>query len=109
MERKSVIITVDASGDGVGYIAPDKAHGFIQTIRYVKDDYANGIDVAITGEMSGLPILTVTNMDATATFLPRAASCDIVAAASLFAAAGEPVEGLITIANERIKFVVSSC
>jgi len=108
MKRIEVPITVDASGDGIGYAAPDRVHGHVHAIRYVKTDYADGVDVTITGETSGIPILTITDMNASATYLPRAASCDIVAAASLYAAAGEPVEDKIPIANERIKLVVAS-
>jgi len=110
MERISLTITVDGSGDGTDYAVSSRGllTGKIHAIRYVKDDYADGIDVAITGETSGIAILTVTDMNATATYLPRAATCDIVAAASLYAAAGEPVEDRIPIANERIKIVVSS-
>ena len=109
MERITTVITVNASGNGTGYAVVKQGlnHGNIHAIRYVKDDYIAGIDVVITGETSGIAILSVTDMDDSATYFPRAATCDVNAAASLYAAAGEPVEDRIPIANERIKIVVA--
>ena len=110
MERITTTITVNASGDGTGYAVVKQGlnHGNIHAIRYVKDDYVAGIDVVITGETSEIAILSVTDMNASATYFPRAATCDVSAAASFYAAEGEPVEDRIPIANERIKIVVAS-
>jgi len=108
MKRLSVTMTTDSSGDATSYVGDGVLHGNIHAIRYVKDDFADGVDVAITGNTSGIAILSVTNMNATATYFPRYATCDETGVASLYAGSGEPVEDRIPIANELIKIVVSS-
>jgi len=110
MERITVSITTNAAGAGTGYAASVRGmnRGNVKAIRYVKTDYAAGVDFVITGETSGMAILTGTDVNASATFFPRAATCDIVGAASLYAAAGEPVEVEIPIADEQIKIVVAA-
>jgi len=106
IQRHVVTVTTDAGGDGTGYTATP-VYGLVHAVRYVKDTYADGIDVTITGDLSGIAVLAVTNMNATATYLPRFATVDNVAAASLYAAAGEPVEDRIPVAMERIRVVVA--
>ena len=94
MEQITVAITVNDSGAGTGYgVVPQGVNrGLIHAIRYVKGDYADGVDVAITGETSGIPILSVTDMNASATYFPRAATCDTIAAASLLRWAVNPLK-----------------
>lgn len=109
IERHEVSITVDASGDGTGYTPI--VSGFVRAIRYVPDGTApydtNG-DVVITGDVSGVPILTVTNMGTSAlTLSPRAAVVGVTNVAALYAAAGTGVTDLIPVAAERIKVVIA--
>jgi len=108
-ERHEVAITVDASGNGVGFTPV--VSGQVQAIRYVPDagtPYATGVDVTITGEVSGLPILTVTDLGVSATqFYPRAAVVTVVNAAALYAAGGVGVLDKIPVAGERIKIALA--
>lgn len=104
--RHTLTITTDGSGDATSYT--EVVSGRISSIRYIKTDYTDGVDVTVTGETTGTAIWTGTNVNASATVAPRQATHDTVGAASLYAAGGEPVESSITIANERIKFVVAS-
>ena len=106
MKRYGVTITTDGSGDGTGYTPV--CSGLIHAIRYVKTDYADGVDVTVTCEQSGQAVVTLTNQNASGTTYPRAATNDVAGAASLFAATGEPVECLIPVGEERIKLVVAS-
>lgn len=105
IERHVVEITTDAAGAGTGYTAV--ANGCVHAIRYVKTDYANGVDVTITTEVSGQAVLTWTDINSSDSSYPRAATNDVADVASLYAAAGEPVETLIPVAGERIKIVVA--
>lgn len=107
IQRHVVTVTTDGSGDGTGY-TDVPVYGLVHAVRYVKTDYADGIDVTITGDLSGIAVLAVSNMNATATYLPRFATVDNAAAASLYAAGGEPVEDRIPVAMERIKVVVAA-
>jgi hypothetical protein len=109
LERFEVSITVDASGNGSGFTPI--ATGHIEAIRYVPDassPYATGVDVTVTGETSGIAIVTVTNAGTVAIDVyPRAAVASIANAAALFAAGGTAVLDKIPIAGERIKIALS--
>lgn len=106
-ETESVTIAVDASGDATAYTSKLYT-GVVRAVIYTKTDYANGVDVAITGETTGQAILTGTDVNATATFCPKQAVHTTAGAAALYAAGGVAVLADIVLVNERIKFVVSS-
>ena len=106
--RHVVDITVNSSGDGTGYT--DIADGFIHSIRYVADGtnpYANTADFTVTAEQSGAAVITATNVSASATYYPRAATVDVSNAASLYAAAGTAVNDRIPVAGERVQIVIA--
>lgn len=108
VERYEVTIPTDGSGNGTGFTPT--VQGVVRAIRYVPDvstPYDTGTDFTITGEVSGLAILTVTNVGVAALdFYPRAAVVTVVNAAALYAAGGTAVLDLIALAGERIKIVV---
>ena len=110
MVRHSIAVTTDASGDVTAY--SPTTFGVVHAIRYVPDGSSpldTGADITVTTNESGLPIVTITNLGVSATqFYPRAATADIVGAASLYAAGGEPVEDRIPVAEETIKIVVAA-
>src|SRR3970040_59161 len=109
VERHEVSIAVNASGDATGY-APGVSGGVLP-IRYVPDGtapYDTGFDAVVTCDVSGLPILTVTNGGTAAlSFYPRAATVSVANAAALYAAAGTAVNDLIPVAAERVKIVIA--
>lgn len=108
VRREVVDITTNGSGDGTGYT--DVVDGLIQAIRYVKDGstpYDNGVDFTITTETSGQAVLTATNVAASATYQPRAATVDVTNAAALYAAGGTAVNDRLPVGAERIKIVVA--
>lgn len=108
-ERHEVSITVDASGNGTGYTPI--VSGYVHAIRYVPDGtspYATGVDVTVTGDVSGVPVVTVTDAGTSALSLyPRAATASVANAASLYAAGGTAVTDRIMLAGERIKIVLA--
>ena len=103
-ERHSVTLTTDSNGDVTGYT--DVVSGRIVTVRYVKDDFADGVDFVVTSEDSTQAIWSQLNVDASQTVAPRQATHSVAGVASLYAGSGEPVEDHIVVANERIKIVV---
>jgi hypothetical protein len=109
LERHEVSITVDASGNGTGYTPV--VSGFVRAIRYVPDGtspYATGVDVTVTGDVSGVAIVTVTNAGTSAIDVyPRAAVATVANAAALYAAGGVAVLDLIPVAAERIKIALA--
>lgn len=76
IQRLPVTITTAVDGTGAGYVYPD-AGGSVLAIRYVKTDYANGVDFVVTDETTGQAILTVADVNASASFYPRAQVHDV--------------------------------
>jgi len=105
-QRYVVPVTVDASGDATAYTPV--VTGRVLAIHYVKTDYANGVDFAITSEATGQSIWTQADQNASAVKCPRQPTHDGVGAASLYASGGEPVEDHIYLANDRVKIVVAA-
>jgi len=103
--REVVSITTNADGDGTGYTSP--VSGIVRAIRYVKVDYANGVDVTITSHVSGQAILAWTDVNASETSYPKAPANSLADVALVFAAGGEPVPADIPVASEPIKIVVA--
>jgi hypothetical protein len=88
------------------------ANGEIRGIQYVPDGtnpLATGAVVTVTGETTGIPVITITGIGTVAaTFAPRVATCSIANAASLYAAAGTAVTDRIALGPERLKVTISS-
>lgn len=106
VQRKIVPVTTDGSGDSTDY-TPNLT-GKISHIIYTKTDFANGVDFTITAEATGETIWTESDVNASKTVAPRQATHSNVGVASLYAAAGEPVEAPICLDNDRVKIVVAS-
>ena len=104
-ERHVVTLTTDASGDVIGYTPV--VTGPIRTIRYVKTDFTDGVDFTVTLEGTGESVWAESNVNASATRAPRQATHGIDGTASLYAAAGEPVEDMIVAVRDRVKIVVA--
>jgi hypothetical protein len=106
VQKHTVTVTTDSGGDATAYTPVTT--GRVQTVVYVKDDYAAGVDFTITVEGTAEGVWTESNVNASATVAPRQATHSTVGVASLYAAAGEPVEDHIAIADDRIKIVVAN-
>lgn len=104
-ERHVVTLTTDASGDATGYTPV--VSGPIRTIRYVKNNYDNGVDFTVTLEATGEAVWTGTDVNASATVAPRQATHSTAGAAALYAAGGAAVNDLIVAASDRVKIVVA--
>jgi len=104
-ERHDVALTTDSGGDVTAYTPI--VSGRVVTLVYTKTDFDNGVDFTITGDSSGETIWTESNVNAAKTVRPRVATHDTAGVASLYAAAGEPVETPVVVANERIKVVIA--
>lgn len=105
-ERHAVAITVDASGDGTAYTP--NVTGRIQSIHYVKTDFADTVDFTITLEATGETVWTEANVTASKTVAPRQATHSTAGVAALFAAGGTAVNDYVVAANDRVKIVIAS-
>tara|TARA_R100000458_G_C8166599_1_gene168632 strand:+ start:321 stop:692 length:372 start_codon:yes stop_codon:yes gene_type:complete len=98
----SVDITSDGSGDATVYLG-DKIRGFVMSIRYLPGTLATGADLTITGEDSGVPILTKANAGTSdVVFYPRALASQVADGAN-----GSTGTELIPLVDERVKVVVA--
>lgn len=106
-ERHVVPVTTIADGSATAY-TPAIAHGQVLQIHYVKTDYTDGVDFTITSEATGETIWSELNVNAAKVVSPRRPTHDTAGVASLYAAAGEPVETPIVLANDRVKIVIAA-
>jgi hypothetical protein len=106
VQRLTVAVTTDGAGAATAYSGP--VTGLLSQIRYVKDDFDDGVDFTITSEATGETLWTQLNVNASVTVAPRQATHDGAGLASLYAAAGEPIEDKIGLANDRVKIVIAS-
>ena len=105
VKRHKVAITTAADGTATGYTP--LLMGRILSIQYVKTDFADTADFAITAEDTGQGLWTEENVTASAQVAPRQPTHDNAGAASLYAAGGEPVEDCYYLADERVKIAIA--
>lgn len=103
--RHMVAITTDASGDGTGFTPI--VNGKIVNVRYVKTDYADGMDVVVTLSATAQAVWTGTDVNASVTVAPRQATHDTAGVAATYDGA-EPVEDHIWAGNDRVQITVAS-
>lgn len=99
-------ITTDGSGDAEVYTP--KLYGRLVSIRYVKTDFADGVDFVVTLETTGETVWSEEDVNASVTRYPRAPTHSTAGAAALYAALGEAVNDRIGIGGDRVKIVVAS-
>lgn len=104
-QRVAVTVTTAADGSATAY--SDTVTGQISTIRYVKTDFAAGVDFTITSEATGETIWTEADVNASATRAPRQATHSTAGVAALYAATFA-VNDKIALANDRVKIVIAS-
>ena len=101
-------VSVTTASDGSATVYSPVVTGLLSQIRYVKTDFADGVDFTITAEATGETLWTEVNVNASATKAPRQPSHGTDGAASLYAAAGTAVQVPIALANDRVKIVIAS-
>jgi len=99
-------IVTNASGDATVYLTHSlnrKLNGFLVLLKYTPGTVATGADLTITGESSGIPIMTKTDAGTSVVFYYPRASLNAVAdgAASINASESIPIK------DERIKVVIA--
>lgn len=102
------VVPVVTAADGTATAYTPTVTGRVLSIRYVKTDFANGVDFTITAEATGETIWTQNDVNASATVAPRQATHSTAGAAALYAAAGAAVNDHITLANDRVKIAIAS-
>lgn len=104
--RQAVTVVTIADGSATAY--SDTITGKISQIRYVKTDFAAGVDFTITSEATGETIWTESDVNASATRAPRQPTHSTAGVAALYAGGGAAVNDHIALANDRIKIVIAA-
>lgn len=104
-ERHVVEVTTIADGSATAY--SETITGKISQIRYVKADFASGVDFTITSEATGETIWTQLDVNASVTVAPRQATHSTAGVASLYAATYAVLDKIV-LANDRVKIVIAS-
>jgi len=97
------VATVTATGEGYTHYLS----GYIESIQYVKTDYADGVDFTITAEATGENIWTEADVNAAVIKHPRAATCSTAGVASLYAGGGTAVNDRIALSRDRVKIAIA--
>lgn len=101
------IVPVTTAADGTATVYSPGISGKIHSIHYLKTDFADGVDFAITAEGTGENVWTESNVNAAAVRYPRAATHSQAGVASLYASAGTGVQDKIGLGADRVKFVIA--
>lgn len=101
-------ITTNAAGAKTDYF--EEFAGRILQIRYVKDDFADGVDFVFSLETTGVAILTGANVNASQTFVPRQPTHAVSDGAVLVYTGDndEQCDFIYVAENERVKLAVTA-
>lgn len=106
MIRKFEIpITTNGSGAATAY--SPYLSGYVDSIQYVKTDFADGVDFTITADETGEAILSLTDQNTATKLRPRAPTHSTAGVASLYAGSGTAVNDRIALGRDRVKVVVA--
>ncbi len=111
MALRRFVVTATADGDGAAEVYSPVLSGKLISFRYVKPgsgNFTNGVDFTITAEDTAETLWAEENVNASATRYPRAALHSTAGAASLYAGAGEAVNGKISLSQDRVKIVIAN-
>lgn len=105
IQRNTVSVTTASDGTATEY--SDVINGKIVSIRYVKTDFATGVDFTITADATGETIWTESDVNASVTVAPRQDTHSTAGVAALYAAGGAAVNDQIALSNDRVKIVIA--
>lgn len=98
---------VTTAADGSASVNTLALHGRCIKVIYVKGDYASGVDFSITTNETSQTLWAEDDVNASTFRCPRDPTHGSDGSASLYAAAGEPVEDHIRICQESVVIVIT--
>lgn len=101
-------IEVTTAADGSATVYSPQVTGRVLAIYYVKTNFADTVDFAITSEATGETIWTEANVTASKVCAPRLATHTTAGVAALYAAGGVAVLDYIALGNDRIEFAITN-
>lgn len=107
MATRRFVIAAVAAADGSGTFYSPYLSGAIESIQYVKTDYADTVDFTITAEATGETIWTESNVTAAAIKHPRAAAHSTVGVAATLDGT-RPLLDKVILGRDRVKIIIAS-
>lgn len=101
-------ISVTTAADGSATVYSPQVTGRVLAIHYVKNNFADTVDFAITAEATGETIWNEANVTASKACAPRMATHSTAGVAALYASGGLAVNDCIAVAQDRIKFTITN-
>lgn len=108
--RKFTVVAV-SDGSQAGTFYTPYVSGYLERVEYAKPGsggYTDGVDFTITVDATGEDVWVDTNVNASETVRPRAATHSVAGVASVYAADGEAVTDRIALARDRVKIVLAA-
>ena len=99
MTLRRFVVPVTTAADGSATAYSPYLSGYLAQIIYAKTDYANGVDFTITAEATGETLWTESDVNASVSKSPRAATHST--------AGGTAVNDRIALARDRVKIVLA--
>lgn len=97
------VVTATTDGSGAATVYTDEpVFGVIESLAYVKTDFADGVDFTITAETTGTSLWTDLNVNASEVVFPTAVQSLNTDGSAL------ATHRQIALAGERVKFVIAS-
>lgn len=103
--RKFTVVPVTGTATATAY--SPYLSGYIESIEYVKVDYAAGVDFTITADVTGETILALTDQDTSIIKRPRAATHTTAGVAAVYASGGTAVNDRIALSRDRVKIAIA--
>jgi hypothetical protein len=104
IRRHKANVTTEYGGDAEAY--SPRISGKLVSVRYVKDDFENGVDFVLTSENTGATIWSEDDVNASATRYPRVATQTTAGGAATYNGT-QTVNGKILLAQDRVKIEVA--
>lgn len=103
--RKFSVVALTASGSVTAY--SPYLSGYIESIEYLKTDYTDGVDFAITAEATGETIWTQNDVNAAVKKYPRTATHSTAGVAATFDGT-RAVLNRVALSRDRVKIAITS-
>lgn len=107
MTIRKFTVDVTTASDGTATAYSPYLSGYIESIQYVKTDFADGVDFTITSEATGETIWTESDVNSAVIKHPRAATHSTAGVAALYAAGGTAVNDRIALGRDRVKIAIA--
>jgi hypothetical protein len=107
MARRRFRVPAVVASDGSGTFYTPYFSGAIESIQYVKTDYADTVDFTITSDATGQTLWTEANVTVAKTCMPRGATHSNAGVAATYDGT-RAIFDRIVLASDRVKIVIAS-